>query len=99
MLFLLCFRFPECVNFIAGLEGAKKPSPGYKCPPPDSDPFSDVEFGKHLARLSSQFAASANLQFEFHKRSELFIGTHDETLSIIAIRVSNPDCSPVTIHG
>jgi hypothetical protein len=32
-------------------------------------------------------------QFKFHKRSLLFIRTHNETLSL-AVRVSNPDCSP-----
>jgi hypothetical protein len=33
------------------------------------------------------------------KRRQLFIRTHNETLSIIAVRVSNPDCSPSGIHG
>jgi len=28
------------------------------------------------------------------KRSQLFIGTHNETLSVAAMRVSNPDRSP-----
>jgi len=36
---------------------------------------------------------------QFHKRSQLFIRTHNETLSVVAMRVSNPDCSPVGIHG
>jgi hypothetical protein len=27
--------------------------------------------------------------FEFHKRSQFFIGTHDETLSVVALCVSN----------
>jgi hypothetical protein len=30
---------------------------------------------------------------------ELFIGTHNEALSVAAMRVSNPDRSPVVIHG
>jgi hypothetical protein len=34
------------------------------------------------------------LTFKFNKRAELFIGTHNETLSVIAMRVSNPDRSP-----
>jgi hypothetical protein len=37
--------------------------------------------------------------FEFHKRSQLFIGRHNETLSVVAMRVCNPDCSPVGING
>jgi len=36
--------------------------------------------------------------FQFHKRSQDFIGAHDETLSI-AMRVSNPDCPSLTING
>jgi hypothetical protein len=31
-----------------------------KSPPPDSDLFDDAEFGKNLANLSNQFAASLN---------------------------------------
>src|SRR5882762_7878698 len=38
--------------------------------------FRCAEFGKNLAGLSRQFAASANRRFEFHKRSQLFIRTH-----------------------
>jgi hypothetical protein len=44
--------------------------------------------------LSSQFAAIVNRRLQFKKRSQLFVGTHNETLSA-AMRVSNPDCSPV----
>jgi hypothetical protein len=28
---------------------------------------------------------------QFQKRSQLFIGTHNETASVIAMRVNNPD--------
>src|SRR6266545_204882 len=41
---------------------------------------------KNLANLSNQFAASANRRFQFHKRSQLFIGVHNETLSVVAMR-------------
>jgi hypothetical protein len=37
-------------------------------------------------------------QFKFDKRSQLFISTPNETLSVAAMRVSNPDCSPVGIN-
>jgi hypothetical protein len=40
-----------------------------------------------------------NRRFKFQKRSQLFIGTHNETFSIVAMRVCNPDCSPVGTHG
>jgi hypothetical protein len=58
---------------------------------PDSDPFSDAEFAKNLACLSSKIAASADRRFQFDKRRQLFIGTNNETLSDAAMRVSNPD--------
>ena len=33
----------------------------------------------------------AHRRFQFHKRSQFFIRTHNETLSVVAVRVSNPD--------
>jgi len=56
------------------------------------------EFGRNLACLSRQLAASANHRFEFQKRRQLFIRTHNVTLSIAAMRVGNPDRSPVGIN-
>jgi hypothetical protein len=41
---------------------------------------------------------SQNRRFKFHKRSQLFIRTHNETLSVVAMRISNPDRSPVGIN-
>jgi hypothetical protein len=38
-------------------------------------------------------------RFQFDKRNQLFIRARNETLSIAAMRVSNPDRSPVQIHG
>jgi hypothetical protein len=35
--------------------------------------------------------ATPNRRFQFHKRGQLFIGTHDEPLSVVAVCVSNPD--------
>jgi predicted metalloprotease len=35
---------------------------------------------------------------QFHKRSQLFVRADDETLSV-AIRVNNPDRSPLRIKG
>jgi hypothetical protein len=32
----------------------------------------------------------ANRRFEFHKRGQLFIGVHNETLFVVTMRVSNP---------
>jgi hypothetical protein len=36
---------------------------------------------------------STNRRFQFHKRGQLFIGTHNETLSVVAVRVSNKNKS------
>jgi hypothetical protein len=40
-----------------------------------------------------------NRRFEFQKRSQFFIRMHNETVSVAAMRVSNPDCAPVGIKG
>jgi hypothetical protein len=37
--------------------------------------------------------------FPIPKSSQLFIRTHNETLSVIAMRVCNPDRSPFGING
>ncbi|PYJ93574.1 MAG: hypothetical protein DME62_08250 [Verrucomicrobia bacterium] len=37
---------------------------------------------------------SSNRRFQFHERGQLFIGTHNETLSIAAMRVGDEDRSP-----
>jgi hypothetical protein len=41
---------------------------------------------------------SANRRFEFHEGDQLFIRTHNETLSVVAMCVCNPDRSPVGIN-
>ncbi len=33
------------------------------------------------------------------KSSQLFIRTHNETLSVVAVRINNPNCSPLRING
>jgi hypothetical protein len=48
--------------------------------------------------LSSQLAARAS-RFEFQKCSQLFIRTHNETLLVAAMRVSDEDCAPVQIQA
>ena len=49
--------------------------------------------------LSQETAASADGRFEFQKRSQLFIRTHNEALIVPTMRVSNPDRSPLGING
>ncbi|PYI99223.1 MAG: hypothetical protein DME98_01445 [Verrucomicrobia bacterium] len=43
----------------------------------------------------AQFAASPNRRFEFNKSGKLFIRAHNEALTVVAMRIHNPDCSPV----
>jgi hypothetical protein len=43
--------------------------------------------------------STLNRRLKFDKRRQLFIRTHNEMLSVIAMRVRNPDCSPARIHG
>jgi hypothetical protein len=38
-------------------------------------------------------------EFKFNKRGQLLIRVHNETLSIVPMRVSNKDRSPFKIHG
>jgi hypothetical protein len=40
----------------------------------------------------------ANGDYSLIKRIQLFIGAHNEALSIVAMRVCNPSRSPVGIH-
>ncbi|PYK62643.1 MAG: hypothetical protein DME50_18955 [Verrucomicrobia bacterium] len=56
-------------------------------------------FQKNLVRSSGQFAATPDRRFKLDKRSQLFIRTHNEMLSVAAMRVSNPDCSPLRIKS
>jgi hypothetical protein len=37
-------------------------------------------------------ADSTNRGFEFQKHDQLFIRSHNETLSIVAVCIRNPDC-------
>jgi len=73
--------------------------PNGKNPRPDSDLFDAAEFGKNLAGLSRQFAASTNRRFVLQKRRQLLIRIAERTGIVAAMRVNNPDCSAARIHG
>jgi hypothetical protein len=60
--------------------------------------FNDVEFGKNLANPSSQNAPTSNHRFKFHKSGQLFIRVCNQTLSVVAMSVCNPDRPPVGIN-
>jgi len=46
----------------------------------------------------SPFPARPNRRFQFQKRSQLFFRAHEETLSVDAMRVCNPDRSRFSLH-
>jgi hypothetical protein len=48
---------------------------------------------KRETRIGTRIAHS-----KFQKCSQLFIRTHNKTLAIAAMRVSNPDCSAFNIQ-
>jgi hypothetical protein len=57
---------------------------------------------RRRARSSYSIRSGWNIalkgRFQFHKCRQLFICTQNETLSVVAMRVRNPDCSSFTIH-
>jgi hypothetical protein len=53
---------------------------------------------RKLRQLVKQKTASPNRRFKFQKSRQLFIGTHNETLSVAAMSIRNPDRSPVGLN-
>jgi hypothetical protein len=54
--------------------------------------------GHFFGNSASISIGRPNCAFHFQKRRQLFIRVHDETLSVAAMRVHNPDRSPVGIN-
>jgi len=46
-----------------------------------------------------RLAESASRRLQFDKRSQLFIGTHNEPLTVTAMRISNKDRSSARIQS
>jgi hypothetical protein len=61
--------------------------------------MSTVGGARTIFVLSSGRSAGSNRRFQFHKRSQLLIRAYNEMLSVAAMRVCNPDHSPVEING
>ena len=57
--------------------------------------FAEMVAFRSFRRSAAEFAA--NRRFHFQKRRQLFIGTHDETLSV-AMRVNCPNCAPTIVE-
>jgi hypothetical protein len=51
-----------------------------------------------LVCCSGHLVSTQNRRFKFHKRGQFFIGAHNETLPVIAMRVSKPDRSTVAVN-
>ena len=61
------------------------------------DAFIVLKYSLRTARvrlLDGRRDCAANRQLELHKRSQLFLPVHNETLSVIAIRFCDQDRSP-----
>jgi len=69
-----------------------------KYSPPDSGPFDSVEFGKISLASQANSPRGRTAEFEFNKSGKHFIRTHNEALTVVAMRIHNPDCSPVGIN-
>src|SRR5262249_37421075 len=90
---------PLVVSVDCGSGRDEEPS-GARNPLPDSEPFSDSRSLAKIMPASQTNSPQAEVcRFEFQKRSQLFIGTHNETLSVVAVCVSTPDRAAFTIQG
>jgi hypothetical protein len=59
--------------------------------------FHSFNRNSNPSQMARRQAASRRLKFP--RRSQFFIRTHNEPLSVAAMRVSNEHCSPLGIHG
>ena len=72
--------------------------PSGEGPPADSDLSSEAEVGKISSGRQAQFAASVNRPFQFQKRGQLFIRTHNEPPSRRRNALGNPDRPPFAVQ-
>jgi hypothetical protein len=92
------FLFPAKLILLGCGSGGGENLSGEESSPPDSNPFSDAEFGKNAAKLSSQFDRKCRSRLRVPETRQLFIRPHDESLCVVAVRVNNPDRFPVGIN-
>jgi len=85
----------------AALRANPNPPQAAQVPRAAQAPTNTVKKIAHSAKFfnRSYDAVIPNGWFQFYKSSQLFIGTHNVTLSLAAMRVSNPDRSPVGIYA
>jgi len=91
------FLLPRRVDsLVAGPEEAKNLAG--ESPPPDLDPFSDAEV-EELAPACQSNSPQARIGDSSSRNTVSFSSrTHNQTLSVAAMRVRNPDRSPVGIN-
>jgi len=51
-----------------------------------------------VLELLHRFERLSSCRFQFNKRRQLFIRAHNETLSIIAVCINDPDRSPFGVN-
>jgi hypothetical protein len=91
------FLLPRCGCLVRGPKEAKNPA-GENVRRLIQIRSATPSFEQNLAFSSSTIPASASWRFEFLKSSQLSIHTHNETLSVAAMRTGNRDCSRLGIN-
>jgi hypothetical protein len=84
----------SCFSGIAGPEETKNPAG--ESPPPDSDPFDDTQLWRKLRQLVKPIRCNPELQIRVREKRSAF---HPHAPVSIAMRISNPDRSPLRIKG
>jgi len=88
----ISFLFPRCVDSaLAGLKEAKNPAA--KVLRLIQIFLTTPSFEKISPIRQTNSPQPANHRFEFEKRRQLFIHTHNEALTVVTMRVNNPDRS------
>jgi len=98
-IFLPFSRWVLTLRLAKSERGKKTPREGFLAHTPDSDLLTAASFEKDALACQAQSPPAPNRCFQFQKRSQLFICTNDETPSVIAVRVGNPDRSPFAIQS
>jgi hypothetical protein len=65
---------------------------------PDSNPLETRSLEKITPACQARNPQPGIRRFEFEKSSQFFIRVHNETLSVVAVRIRNPDCLPSGIN-
>jgi hypothetical protein len=91
--------FPRCVDYWQLRVRKKRRTSGKKVLRLIQIRLAELSLAKIPTASQEYSLQDPNWRFKFHKRSQLFIRTHNETLSVAAMRVCNPDGSSLGING